>query len=65
MTTTPARLYDSDTTEDLGPATPEQVAASDESAYNGQLGHILIDTDGDVVPDGSQTSGSARRVYAE
>jgi len=58
-------LYDSDTGEEIGPATDEQVEASDESEAKGENGHILIDSDGDVVPAGCQAYGPTRHVYTQ
>lgn len=62
-------LFDANTADDLGTATPEQVAASDETATkDGGYGIILIDGDGDVVAAGSfLDNGIAhlRRVYTE
>lgn len=55
------RLCDSDTGEDLGPATSQQAEASARTVE----GHILIDTDGDIVEPGSWASQQpgVRRVY--
>jgi uncharacterized protein YuzE len=57
-------LYDADTDNPIGPATPEQVAASyaDDNTDNGA---ILIDRDGNVIgPDtwDAQETGT-RKVY--
>lgn len=49
MTTTTAEhgtLMDSDTAEEIGPATREQREASDDA---GPEGHIIIDEDGSVL----------------
>lgn len=56
-------LWDSDTDENLGPATPEQAKAS-ASEPSGE-GLILIDDKGDVVTPGSWTAQQpgVRRVY--
>jgi len=56
-------LYDSDTGEEIGPATDEQVEASDASDARGHHGIIVIDSDGDVVPIGAQAFGPTRSVY--
>lgn len=62
----PHRLIDSDTGQDLGPATTEQIAASDRSESKGQQGHILIDADGDVLDESDcPTWTGVRRVYTE
>lgn len=61
--TTPARtLHDSDTDELIGTATPAQIDASDAA---GDTGHILIDTDGDVVSPGTWAAQQpgVRRVW--
>lgn len=61
---TTRHLFDSDTTEDLGPATPAQIVASDAA---GEEGHILIDTEGhpcDLSSWDAQQPG-VRRVYVE
>lgn len=61
-------LFDADTDEDLGLATPEQVDASDESDANGEEGIILIDKDGDVITEQAATripNTVTRRVYTE
>lgn len=49
-TETSATLYDADTGDHLGPATDEQVAASDSA---GVEGIFLIGADGTPCPDGS------------
>lgn len=49
-TTTTHDLYDYDTSERIGTATPEQIAACDAA---GEAGAILIDADGDVIAQGS------------
>jgi hypothetical protein len=50
-------LYDADTNERIGPASPEQVAASEAAAYNG--GIIRVDrTTGEL-------SETGRRVYTD
>lgn len=57
-----ARLIDSDTTVDLGLATPEQIAASD--ATGTAEGHILVDEAGRVVQEQEQQlARGVRRVY--
>ena len=53
-------LYDADTAEPIGPATPEQVAASDAA---GDEGIILVDGDSDVVAPGGFGAEQARRCY--
>jgi len=57
------RLYDADTTEDLGPATMAQVVASAAADAKGQHGIFAIDGDGDVVHEGEQVFGPTRTVY--
>ncbi len=42
------RLYDGQTTTDLGPATPEQVAASDAAEVKHGFGFILVDGSGGI-----------------
>lgn len=49
---TGARLRDSETGADLGCATDAQIEASYAANAN-ETGHILIDSDGDVVAGGS------------
>lgn len=44
------RLFDGDTTDEIGPATAAQIEAS---LAAGDTGLILIDGDGDVVEDGT------------
>lgn len=58
---TTASLYDSDTAELIGPATTAQIEASMAT----DEGHILIDSDGDVVTDGTWAAQQpgVRRVY--
>lgn len=58
----PRDLVDSETGDDLGEATAEQIAASDAA---GDEGHILIDVDGNVVQDGTWAAQQAgtRKVY--
>jgi len=65
-----ARLMDSDTASDLGPATPEQERAS--YATGTDEGHIMIDADtGEVVPESleslyrDQRGATLRRVYVQ
>lgn len=58
-----AMLFGADRNVDLGPATLEQVIASDESDAKGQHGHIQIDADGNVIPEGGFVLGPTRRVY--
>jgi len=56
-------LYDADTAELIGPATAEQVEASNEAAdYHGV---ILIDADDDPVPEGTWDAEQpgVRHVY--
>jgi len=51
----------------IGPATAEQIAASNASDDAGHNGGILIDADGDVIKDGSwdaQQPG-VRKVYTD
>jgi hypothetical protein len=60
------QLYDANTAEPIGPATPEQVAACDAAALeNDGSGVFLIDADGDPVADGSWDAAQpgVRRVY--
>lgn len=62
------KLYDADTGEEIGEATPAQLVASDASESKGECGIILIDGDGDVV--GQSEAGRfpymlIRRVWAE
>lgn len=60
-------LIDADTSDPIGPATPEQIAASDSDGTGG--GIILIDGDGDVIgaQDENQpgTVQPVRRVYVD
>ena len=59
MTNAPHILMDYDTTNEIGPATDEQIEASNAADDNGA---ILIDTEsGDVVTDGSWAALDARR----
>jgi hypothetical protein len=61
-------LFDADTGDDLGPATPEQVAASNRSERREATGIIVIDGDGDVVEPGSffdRPECRNRRVYTQ
>lgn len=55
-------LFDADTAEKIGPATPEQTEASFAAGYTGI---ILVDVDGDVVIDGtwSAQQPGVRSVY--
>lgn len=57
MTTQNYDLYDSNTAEKIGVATPEQVEAS---LAAGDTGHIAIDSRGRIV---EQPRNSDRRVY--
>lgn len=51
-----AHLFDADTADDLGPATPEQVEASDRAAErDGGRGIFGIDADGDPVARGGRS----------
>ena len=43
-------LFDANTADKIGPATPEQIEAS---LAAGDTGTILVDADGNVVADGS------------
>lgn len=63
-TTQAWNLCCSETTDVLGAATPEQVAAS---LAAGPEGHIRIDAEGDVAPEGADPAvwGDLRRVYVE
>lgn len=66
--TTGHHLYDAHTAEDLGPATPEQVAASDEAYAKDGSGGFLIDAAGDVIDDDSSWEAQqpgVRSVYTE
>ena len=59
-------LRDAETTEPIGEATPEQIAASDRESAGG--GHFLVDWDGDVVGPQDENQPWAqpvRRVYVE
>lgn len=63
-------LYDADTAEAIGPATPTQCAASDAAAErDGDSGVFLMDRDGDPVAehdaDQPYTPGPVRRVYTD
>ena len=66
--TTTHHLYDADTGDIIGPATREQVDASDDAEARGGYGGVfLIDQDGDVIAEGSwdaQRPG-VRRVYTQ
>lgn len=53
LTSNSATLYDYDTGEDLGPATPEQHAASNAMAELYGTGAFLIDAEGRVTRDGT------------
>lgn len=46
-------LYDADTAELIGPATPAQIEASTEADDAGQCGIILVDADGDPIDPSS------------
>lgn len=62
----PHRLYDADTATDIGPATAEQVTASNASEAKGENGIILIDGDGLPLRAGDcQTWTGVRRVYTQ
>ena len=60
-------LMDADTAEPIGPATPEQIEASDEAAAkDGGAGIILVATDGQVIsPTDATLYQGARRCYTE
>lgn len=59
-------LMDAETAESIGPATPDQIVASDDA---GDTGIILIDGDGDVIGPWEEfepgTVQPVRRVYVE
>ena len=54
-------LWDARSGEDLGPATAEQIAASDASEASGNItGQFLVDGDGGVIANSKP--GDARRL---
>ena len=61
-------LLDSDTAEEIGPATAEQISASLDA---GREGHIMIDEEGEVVVQSQrehaerQLGATLRRVYVQ
>lgn len=56
-------LYDADTAELIGPATPAQHDRSNHAEAVTGTGIILIDEDGDVVDGAAWYRGALRRVY--
>lgn len=61
-------LYDAETGEDLGVATPAQSAASERAmVYDSGRGHILVDSDGNVIEPSSWDAQQAgvRTVFAQ
>lgn len=64
MTSEPifGRLVDADTDEDLGPATMDQMSASNLSEALGHHGAFRIDADGDIA---ASEQASVRRVWVD
>ena len=62
-------LWDARSGEDLGPATAEQIAASDASEAAGNItGQFLIDRDGDVIANAKASDAhlpGVRVVYTQ
>ena len=69
MTTTTHHLWDARSGEDLGPATAEQIAASDASeAAGNHPGQFLLDSDGNVIANpkpGDAVRPGVRVVYTQ
>ena len=56
------RLYDYNTGEEIGPATPAQIAAGDRAVINTPDGAFLVDADGTPTSANSQWAVHPTRV---